>query len=144
MPRADILCMAATNAKKLEKLNADAASRQQRRRARLDARRRPDTAVVDRAIVEALSFTLAVTPTFAGSVTAATVSVSTLTATAMAVLVDREGFDRRETAAALKLRLKERPMHRDPSFVPSLYPDAASQAERLTAAMEARQAAGTV
>lgn len=108
------------------------------------ARGRPDTAVVDRAIVEALAFALAVTPTSAGTVTASVVSVSTLTATTLAILVDREGNDRRETAMALKLRLQERPMHRDPSFVPSLYPDADRQADRLTMARQARKAAANV
>lgn len=138
---ADTCDMAATNAKKLENLNAAAANRQQRRRRRMAARGRPDTAVVDRAIVEALAFALAVTPASADSVTAAVVSVSTLTATTLAILVDREGNDRRETAMALKLRLQERPIHRDPSFVPSLYPDPDRQAERLTIAQQARQSA---
>lgn len=136
--------MAATNAKKLEKIQAAAADRQQIRRERMAARGRPDTAVCDRALVEALSFTLAVTPTSAGNVGGATVSVSTLVASALAILVDREGYDRSETAMALKLRLQERPAHRDPSFIPSLYPDADRQSERLTIANDAREAAGSV
>lgn len=144
MHSANTRTMAATYAKKLENLNAAAADRQQRRRWRMAERGRPDTAVVDRAIVEALAFALAVTPTSAGSVTAAVISVSTLTATTMSILVDREGNDRRETAMALKLRLQERPTHSDPSFVPSLYPDADRQAERLTIAQQAREAAATV
>ena len=93
--------MAGTHAKKLQSINAAAADRQRGRRERMLARGRPDTMVVDRALVEALSFTLSVTPTSSTNVTAATVSVSTLTATALAILVDREGYDRRETAGSV-------------------------------------------
>ena len=136
--------MAGTHAKKLQSINAAAADRQRGRRERMLARGRPDTMVVDRTLVEALSFTLSVTPTSSTNVTAATVSVSTLTATALAILVDREGYDRRETAMALKLRLQQRATHRDPSFIPSLYPDADRQSGRLTIAQEARETAGSV
>lgn len=135
--------MAGTNAKKLEALKADAADRQQRRRQRLLERKRPDTAVVDRVLVETLAYVLAATPTTADSVHKAGLTVSTLVSTAKRILVEREGYDPAETAKAIKLRLDARPQHFDPTYIPSLNPDHAGQAERLTIAREAREAAAT-
>lgn len=130
--------MARTNAKKREGQLAAARKRQADRRARMRATGKPDTNTVDKAVMEALAYTMASTQTTSVNVTATTISVSTLVWTAITILVDREGFDRAQSKAALKLRLRQREEHLDPSYVPSLVPDPVLQMQRMHQASNAR------
>tara|TARA_R110002124_G_scaffold16882_6_gene71419 strand:- start:35423 stop:35806 length:384 start_codon:yes stop_codon:yes gene_type:complete len=95
------------------------AERQARRRERMREEGIPLTGVVDRVIIEALSFELARTPISVGAV-----SVGRLLKTARNILSRREGYDREGSAAAVKQRLAVRPEHYNPDHIPSLHPDA--------------------
>lgn len=97
--------------------------------------RRPDTGKVDSALVEALSFvvsTLAIAQH--GGSTTAVPSIRLITDTAIAILVDRQGYDRRLAKLAIASRLRQRSQHLDPSYVPSLQPDPVQQAARAYSA----------
>lgn len=102
------------------------------------ARGKPATQVCDRVIVEAFAFLLASTPATAENVRSKMISVSTLTALAKTILIDREGYLPAPTAAALKLRLGQREAHDDPSYTPSLVPDPILQMQRIAQGHNAR------
>lgn len=91
--------------------------RQARRRKRMRAAGRPLTHVVDRVLLEALSFEMARTPIEIGSV-----SVERIMKTARKILVRREGYDRTACEAAIKGRLAPRAEHCLPDNIPSLHP----------------------
>lgn len=131
--------MGRNNLQKRRDTNAAARERQARRRARMSAIGRPDSAATDRAIVEALSFTMASTKRTTSDPHDQSANVSTLVRTALTILADREGYDRRESAAAIKLRLDRRSEHLEPSYLPSFNADADRQLERIRMVSTARQ-----
>jgi hypothetical protein len=136
MMAGDLQKMARTNAQKLQDLNAAGNARQAKRRAGMEERGRPETAVVNTAIVEALAFVIAQAVLTAASADARadpltlTVSVRAIKRVALSVLVDRKGFDREECKIALGQRLSLRDEHMAPSYIPSLRPDPIQQAAR--------------
>lgn len=98
------------------------ARRQARRRERMRAEGKPLTHVVDRVLLESLSFELARTPMpHDGD---AVVSVPALLKTARKILSRREGYDKAASRMAILGRLAARAEHNDPDFIPSLHPDA--------------------
>ena len=121
--------MARTNAQKKAQGLAAGRARQDRRRDKLAAIGRPITAKVDSALVEALSFQIA-NEVLDGARADAHVSIADLMETALQVLVDRQGYNRRQSKIAIATRMNLRDEHRDPSFIPSLRPDPAAQAAR--------------
>jgi hypothetical protein len=90
---------------------------------------KPITAKVDAALVEALSFLLAA-EVLDGARADLYFSASALMETALAVLCDRQGYDRRQSKLAIATRMSLRDKHRDPSFIPSLHADPIAQALR--------------
>ena len=119
--------------KKIEKQQTAACKRQQKRRTGLKARRRPDTTIADMALVEALSFVLAreglsdivAGADFDSKMLRRPLRISPLDIrdTALEILVERKGFDGRQSWFALDLRLQAREKHNETSYVPSLRPD---------------------
>ena len=114
--------MARTNAQKRKQALAAGRARQDRRRARMAAAGKPITARVDSALVEALAVEIAA-EVREGARADAYISVSAIMETALAVLCDRQGFDRRQSKLAIATRMSLRDEHRDPSYVPSLRPE---------------------
>lgn len=98
--------------------------RQAERRERLRLARVPLTGVVDRVLIEAMAFQLARTRVNAEDLASSTVAVGPVLKTAVRILVEREGYDRDASKAAIASRLAARPEHEDPNCVPSLHPDA--------------------
>lgn len=94
---------------------------------------KPLTAKVDAALVEALAFEIA-SEVLEGARGDAYVLVSSLVETALQVLVDRQGYDRKQAKLAIAQRMALRDDHRNPSYVPSLRPDADLQAARAAIA----------
>ncbi len=58
------------------------------------------------------------------------VGVPGIIATALAILSDRQGFNRAHSKRALKLRIQPRKEHDDPSYIPSKNPSESLQADR--------------
>lgn len=127
--------MARTNKQKRAQALAAGRARQDRRRAKMAAAGKPLTARVDAALVEALAFEIAA-EVLEGARGDAYVAVGSLMETALAVLVDRMGYDRKQSKIAIAQRMSLRDEHRDPSFIPSLHPDASAQAARAAIAQE--------
>lgn len=129
-----------TNAQKLKDIQTAAATRQQKRRAGMRDRGRPDTTVTDMALVEAMSFVIASRAVSTLNADknadprsfkdALSLPVTAIRDAALEVLVGRKGFDPRESRIAIGLRLAMRSEHLEPSFIPSLQPDPVAQAER--------------
>lgn len=125
--------MARTNAQKRQASLAAGRARQARRRQRMLAAGRPDTMKVDGALVEALAFELAAA-VLSGAQTNASLPIANLIDTALTVLVDRMGYDRRQSKLAIAQRMSLRDEHRDPSYIPSLHPNTNMQAVRAAMA----------
>lgn len=125
--------MARTNKQKRQAALAAGRARQDRRRAKMAAAGKPLTAKVDAALVEAMAFKIAA-EVLSGARDDAYVSVGELVETALAVLVDRQGYDSKQAKLAIATRMSLRDEHRDPSYVPSLYPNADLQATRAARA----------
>jgi len=121
--------MARTNAQKRAQSLAAGRARQDRRREKLSAMGKPITSKVDAALVEALAFEIAA-EVLEGARADAYVSVASLMETALAVLCDRQGYDRRQAKIAIATRMSLRLEHSDPSYIPSLRPDPAAQSAR--------------
>ncbi|MDC9822971.1 hypothetical protein PRN20_04445 [Devosia sp. ZB163] len=97
-------------------------TRQQRRRDRLRNENVPQTHAIERAVVEAMSFAIQKsreTGTRHAEVHAFLVMFGK---TVEAILVDRQGYDREASLAALKTALRRRPGHLSPDFIPTLRP----------------------
>lgn len=122
--------MARTNAqKRADRLRANA-GQQAARRARMSAEGRPDTGVVDLALIEAMAFavsTLAIDVQSGRPAMAAQDFIGLVTSSAVDILVRRKDHDDRNSRRAIARRLKQRPMHLDPGHIPSLRPDPALQ-----------------
>jgi hypothetical protein len=129
-----------TNAQKLRDTRKAAAARQGKRRVRMRADGRPDTAPTDAALVEALRFVIAkeLVSTFERDPqadswqTLATMQLSLveIRGAALSVLVDRLGYDPGHSRRAISRRFAPKREHREPSFVPSIRPDKAAQRAR--------------
>lgn len=129
-----------TNAQKLQDINAAAVTRQRKRRTGMRDRGRPDTTVTDMALVEAISFVIAAQAmsTLHANPEAdprsfkhgLALPILAIRDAAVQVLVDRKGFNPKESRIAIGLRLAMRKDHLQPSFIPSLQPDPVAQAER--------------
>lgn len=127
--------MARTNAQKRAQSLAAGRARQDRRRAKMAAAGKPLTAKVDAALVEALAFEIAA-EVLEGARGDAYVAVGSLMETALAILVGRQGYDRKQSKLAIATRMALRDEHRDPSYVPSLYPIPSLQAARAAIAQQ--------
>lgn len=125
--------MARTNKQKRQAALAAGRARQDRRRARMAAAGKPLTARVDAALVEALAFEIAA-EVLEGARGDAYVAVGSLMETALAILVDRQGYDGKQSKLAIATRMSLRDEHRDPSFIPSLHPIPILQAARAAIA----------
>ena len=125
--------MARTNKQKRAQALAAGRARQDRRREKMAALGKPLTAKVDGAIVEALAFNLA-DAVLSGAQTDAYLSVGELVETALVILVDRMGYDRKQSKLAIATRMSLRDEHRDPSYIPSLHPIPSLQAARAAIA----------
>ena len=121
--------MARTNAQKRAQALAAGRARQDRRREKMAALGKPLTARVDAALVEAMAFNLA-DAVLSGAQTDAYLSVGELVETALTILVDRQGYHRRQSKLAIAQRMSLRDEHRDPSFIPSLHPIPSLQSAR--------------
>jgi hypothetical protein len=121
--------MARTNAQKRAQALAAGRARQERRRDRMAALGKPQSVRVDSALVEAMAFEIA-REVLDGARADAHISASDLIETALSILVDRQGYDRRQSKLAIATRMSLRDEHRDPSFIPSLRPDPTAQAAR--------------
>lgn len=131
-----------TNKQKLQAAQAAAAERQGKRRVRMRAAGRPDTAPTDAALIEALRFvmaqelvsTLERDPAAKSRQTVATMKLGLIDIrdAALEVLVGRLGYDPVHSRRAIAHRLAPKVEHRDPSYVPSLYPDSAAQRSRAS------------
>lgn len=134
MPAWFKLGMARTNLqKRQDRLKANR-GQQSARRQRMAADGIPDTGAIDSALIEALRFSVS---TLARDLEHGYVPMlgaefaGLVTTTANDILVRRQGYDDRHSRRALARRLKRCPFHLEPSYVPSLIPDAAQQAARL-------------
>ncbi|UYO00228.1 MAG: hypothetical protein KIT02_03100 [Devosia sp.] len=125
--------MARTNKQKRAQALAAGRARQDRRREKMAALGKPLTSKVDGAIVEALAFNMA-DAVLSGAQTDALLSIAELVETALVILVDRQGYDRRQSKLAIAQRMSLRDEHRDPSFIPSLHPIPSLQAARAAIA----------
>lgn len=127
------MTMARTNKQKRQASLAAGRARQNRRRERMAALGKPLTARVDAALVEAVAFEIAAA-VLSGAETNASLPISNVIDTALAVLVDRQGYDRKQAKLAIATRMSLRDEHRDPSFIPSLHPIPSLQAARAAIA----------
>ncbi|MCW5722219.1 MAG: hypothetical protein KIS86_13850 [Devosia sp.] len=121
--------MARTNAQKRAQSLAAGRARQDRRREKMAALGKPLTARVDSALVEAMAFEIAAA-VLSGASTNASLPIANLVDSALAILVDRQRYDLKQSKMAIAQRMGLRPEHRDPSFIPSLHPNAEMQAAR--------------
>lgn len=129
-----------TNAQKLKDAQSAAAKRQCKRRVRLRAAGRPDTAPTDGDILEAVRFVLARElmltferdPASDSRQTVATIRLGLVDIrdAAQEILVVRNGYDAAHSRKAIVRRLAPKIEHRDPSYVPSLNPDPDAQSKR--------------
>lgn len=125
--------MARTNAQKRQASLAAGRARQARRRQRMLEAGKPDTMRVDGALVEAMAFELA-SAVLGGAQPSAALPIAKLIDTALTILVDRQGYDRRQSKLAIAQRMSLRDDHRDPSYVPSLHPNVNLQSARAAMA----------
>jgi len=125
--------MARTNKQKRAQALAAGRARQDRRREKMAALGKPLTSKVDAALVEAMAFNIA-DAVLSGAQTDAYLSAGELVETALTILVDRQGYDRKQSKLAIATRMSLRDEHRDPSYVPSLHPNPDLQAARAAIA----------
>lgn len=111
-----------TKAGRRAKQKTGAAVRMRTYRANLKSKGLPPSAVLDRAVVEALAFHVGRNKHESGGVNIGSVDVVAMMATATIVL-EREGYAPEPAGLALKARMKRvASRHQDPACVPSLNP----------------------